>query len=827
MAVNKQTINVDISDLYRTKGRTGIQRVVREVLSRLSKDKRNTHELRLLSFDTEKLRYDVFSGKDVADFLTGKIDAMSISGQLEVADLNGNDIFFDLDSTWNVSLKRAFLYDQLKRQQVYIITYIYDLIPLQLPARTHENTLRNYATFISAVYAYADFVMFDSRSAEQDFLAKKQKYGVVRHIPTLVTKLGADFSHRGKPSSYEISQLGNFINSKYLLFVGTLEPRKLQNTAISALESIVRKHPDIHLVLAGKKGWHSDQTVRRVKKHRLYNKNLHWVEGPSDAVLSYLYENSYMGIYLSKYEGYGLPIAEPLAYGKPTIASDNSSMYEVGKEFADYATFNTPNEVAELVEKYLDNDSLYEKRVENIKNEFHPLSWDDVYETIFLALQGMEKAAEIKSRPLPKKLQFVFISNAPGKVQRTIELIDRHIPFVKSYVLIAPSSQSDQINKIKSKHKLVHLSDETVLRDRFEDFLAADHVGKNWMLRSTLIGLEEIDKEFVMLDDDNQPLIDISMETFINEDGTYNGYYFYDLPRWQHYGTSYDKGLQKMSKLLDKYGLEQLAYASHQPQIINKKIFEEAIALLDPTGFDPPGDEWSSYFNYGVTRYPHLFRKKPFVAMNWPARPTDWQWRYKPQQYVFENYYEHLYDTKGEVFYGQENLSAQEKEHIKSEQYEPFVAAAELYKSSAPILEENDLAHGSILLQGDGYNIYVTGLPYIVVTHEKATLRVDVHLQMLKRAGVDLPSDLYLCCDIHGVSLNQRAINFEEDVSGKEYAHAKLSLPMLTQRPGVYKLDLFLRANGKRLYGNTRSIAWVAVVASGATLDDTLKSARI
>lgn len=822
MSSSKKTINIDITDLYKSKAKTGIQRVVREISQRLVIDAREDFTVRLLAFDATKHMYEVFDNKDVYNYINGKIDNMEAVKTIKIESLGKSDVMFDVDSSWNIPLKRPYLYEKLKKQQVYIITYLYDLVPIHSPQYAHENTVRNFITFISAVYAYTDLVMCDSRSTEKDFLELKDSIGVKRQIPTVVTKLGADFIKAAKPTEDEIKSIEHITNKKYVLFVGTLEPRKRHDVAIDAFDHLVKLHGDINMVFVGKMGWKSEKLLKKLKRNAQYNKRLYWVDNASDATLAHLYKNAYMGLYLSSYEGFGLPIAEPLAYGKITIASRNSSMFEVGKEFADYTYYTSASEVANIIDTYITNDDLRAKRELYITNHYKPYLWDKVYETIFRVLSNIETANAIKQRVKKKKLQFVFISNAPAKLARNITLLDERVSFVKEYIVVAPASNTEKINKIVSANKIVHITDEDILGDSIDRFKKADHVGKNWMLRAMLSENKLIDQEFIMLDDDNQPLVDIDITTFINKDGTYNGYYFYDLPKWPHYLTSFDRGLQSMKGILDEYNLELLAYSSHQPQIINKEIFKEAIKLLDPSISNPPGDEWSTYFNYGATRYPALFNKHIFKTLNWPARPTDWQNTYMPTEYLFENYYDHLYDDKKEVYYGLERSNVAEKFNIKDEQLEPINRAKDLNAEFDKTISSENIIHGPIMFAFKDTELYVSGMPYIVVTARDSILRLDLNFQLISDKPV--LDEILLCCEVRGVSIGQRVVAFgpQEDESAG-YNKGLISLPFISKKPGVYDTDIFLKVNGRRVYGNTRGIVKLVVVDAEETIESTLR----
>lgn len=121
----------------------------------------------------------------------------------------------------------------------------------------------------------------------------------------------------------------NLHDKTYLLSVGTLEPRKNLERLIQAFERLPEQQRNKYpLVLVGIKGWNTSRfeklTRPLIKKGQLYC--LGYVP---EIYLPYLYSGAYGFIYISIYEGFGLPLLEAMASGIPTLASSASAMQEV------------------------------------------------------------------------------------------------------------------------------------------------------------------------------------------------------------------------------------------------------------------------------------------------------------------------------------------------------------------------------------------------------------------------------------------------------------------------------------------------------------------
>ena len=119
------------------------------------------------------------------------------------------------------------------------------------------------------------------------------------------------------------------IKKPFLLFVGTIEPRKNLTTLIRAYDTLMRETEHRpQLVLCGGRGWLDDEVFSLVEKLKLQEHVLFtgYVE---DSDLPALYSSAEAFIYPSLYEGFGLPPLEAMACGTPVITSNSSSLPEV------------------------------------------------------------------------------------------------------------------------------------------------------------------------------------------------------------------------------------------------------------------------------------------------------------------------------------------------------------------------------------------------------------------------------------------------------------------------------------------------------------------
>ncbi len=107
----------------------------------------------------------------------------------------------------------------------------------------------------------------------------------------------------------------------YLLYIGTIEPRKNLETLIDAFLELDIKEK---LIIAGQNGWKNAEILKKLKDPRILYK------GPvTEEEKAQLYKHAKAFIYPSLYEGFGLPPLEALSYGTPIICSTGGSLREV------------------------------------------------------------------------------------------------------------------------------------------------------------------------------------------------------------------------------------------------------------------------------------------------------------------------------------------------------------------------------------------------------------------------------------------------------------------------------------------------------------------
>jgi len=376
-------ICIDVTEMLKTNYISGIQRVVKEITIRWIEKK---IEVMLLSYDLEKKTFHIVDNIKYYNFYTGRSeDKMLLScTEMHFSDFNREYIFFDLDSVWNHPLKRSYLYPILKKQQTKIVVHIYDTIPVTEPQFCHEVTVVNFMECLGAQLKHADLIIANAQ-ATVNSMKNIIGHTDVKKLNVKVVKLGCDLKNGNfnKPYRDLIAKIPR--KGKYVLMVGTIEPRKNHAYVLNAFEKVLFQE-GISLVLAGRVGWNVEGLMKRIREHPEYEKRLYLIEDASDEEIVYLYNHALAVAFPSYNEGFGLPVIEAMNHGALVLAADIPVLREVGGERCRYFSLENTDEFINLVSLYCENEAFYHKEKEKISC-FHAQTWDDCANAMYGVLK--------------------------------------------------------------------------------------------------------------------------------------------------------------------------------------------------------------------------------------------------------------------------------------------------------------------------------------------------------------------------------------------------------------------------------------------------------
>lgn len=237
--------------------------------------------------------------------------------------------------------------------------------------------------------------IFTISKASRDDIIKAY---TVQSSRVVVTYPGIKPSMKDQVLSIKQLQEKYNIGGNYILFVGTLQPRKNIERLIEAFARIkgegekgdkdsgpdfakattgeqARMTKDLELVIVGKKGWLYEQILQAPKKFGVEN-DVKFLDFVADEELPSLYKHALCYVLPSLYEGFGLPVVEAMKYGCPVITSNVSSLPEAGGNAALYVDPLRVDDIAEKIQKVITNPKLREEMVKKGYTHSKQFSWE-------------------------------------------------------------------------------------------------------------------------------------------------------------------------------------------------------------------------------------------------------------------------------------------------------------------------------------------------------------------------------------------------------------------------------------------------------------------
>lgn len=216
------------------------------------------------------------------------------------------------------------------------VTTVHDLTWKIFPQYHELRIIKAHAIKLKKTIEHRDIVLTDSLSTKRDIskyfpeINKEKIHVVYPGIGKEFRPIGDKEEIRVVLKKYDIDP-----GSKFLLYVGAIEPRKNLVLSINVFNELIKDKDfsDFKFVIAGRAGWKNENVFGSIKKLGL-EKKVKFTGFVEDEDLPYLYNAARLTVYLSAYEGFGLPPLESLASGTKVIVGDNSSLKEIiDKEF--------------------------------------------------------------------------------------------------------------------------------------------------------------------------------------------------------------------------------------------------------------------------------------------------------------------------------------------------------------------------------------------------------------------------------------------------------------------------------------------------------------
>lgn len=269
------------------------------------------------------------------------------------------DIFFSPDFTLPLFLKT-------KRKFVVV----HDLAFMLYPEFYDKNT-NIFRKKVSYSIKIADKILADSINTKKDII----KYFSASNDKIKVIYAGVSEEFQTQKNVQEIKKIKIKYNlKKYILSVGTLQPRKNYIKLIEAFCLIKDTYPDLSLVIAGGRGWLCEEVFEKINNPELKEKII-ITNFINKEELVCLYQAAEVLAFPSIYEGFGIPILEAFASKIPVVCSMISSLPEVAGPAALYFNPHLPKEISQKITEIISKPYLREDLIKKGTERLKEFSW--------------------------------------------------------------------------------------------------------------------------------------------------------------------------------------------------------------------------------------------------------------------------------------------------------------------------------------------------------------------------------------------------------------------------------------------------------------------
>ncbi|MFH0924109.1 MAG: glycosyltransferase family 1 protein [bacterium] len=256
-----------------------------------------------------------------------------------------------------------------------VVMTLHDLISIRFP----ENN-----RFVSGIY-WRKWLPYTAKKVE--FIITVSRYSKDEILDTLkIPDEKIEVIYEGiDTQKYRIlessKQLMNFkdkykIDSKFILYVGSIERRKNINSLIKAFKILKQENKtDRKLVLVGKRTNYADELFQEIKG-LLLEKEVIYLGYVKEKELPIIYNLAEVFVYPSLYEGFGLPILEAMACGAPVVASKATSIPEVVGDAGLLIDATNVEELANAINLVITDDDLRTQLVEKGLKQVDKFSWE-------------------------------------------------------------------------------------------------------------------------------------------------------------------------------------------------------------------------------------------------------------------------------------------------------------------------------------------------------------------------------------------------------------------------------------------------------------------
>ncbi len=285
------------------------------------------------------------------------------------------DTIVSLGAAWGVPHYMKHMAQAKQRYGIKFSILIHDLIPIEYESFVDRQHVIQFRKWLEEAIPVADVVLTTSKHSRNALVKLAANTGW--SLPRVeVVEPGSGLNDRLLTETARPMDLPQ----RYVLFVSTIEIRKNHRLLVRVWRQLLQRHDAAAvptLVFAGQIGWLVDDLLAELTASDYLGGKIVLLPGLADAELRQAYRASLFTVFPSLCEGWGLPIAESLMHGKFCVASNRTSIPEVGGDLVDYFDPTNEDDALAKIERLLLEPGYLLAREAQLQAEYRPRSWAD------------------------------------------------------------------------------------------------------------------------------------------------------------------------------------------------------------------------------------------------------------------------------------------------------------------------------------------------------------------------------------------------------------------------------------------------------------------
>jgi len=326
---------------------------------------------------------------DLLVFVVREILAATRYSSDRSADMAGavrpGDVLVVLGAPWTYPGYETLLLRARTALGLRLAWLVHDIVPIRRPEWSDPTRVHTLQVLVRSLLPEADAILANSRATAEDLTRYAVETGIaLPRAPITVLPLGSGFATPSSAASPRLPPPGS-----YALFVSTIEARKNHRLLVSVWRRLLEELPSDtlpNLVFAGRVGALANDVLRELENSEWLSGKVWLITDATDAEIAALYRGCRFTLFPSLAEGWGLPVTESLAFGKPCLAAHTTVLLETGGDLVRYFDpESVPDACTAIRAVITDADELAAWEAEIIRR-FVPTSWRTTAEALLVAL---------------------------------------------------------------------------------------------------------------------------------------------------------------------------------------------------------------------------------------------------------------------------------------------------------------------------------------------------------------------------------------------------------------------------------------------------------